>query len=154
MKAKKIIGRLLLAFVLVSVGFALGRQVEKGRSAASAGPAAGDGADKTVVYYMHASFRCATCNTVESMGAELVRTEFADAVRAGRLEWKPVNYQENDDLAKRYKVGGNMIVVARFRGGKEVDSRRLDRVMELADRRDEFVPYVRNGIQAVLEGKA
>ena len=103
---------------------------------------------------MHASFRCVTCNLVESMGAELVRKEFADAIRAGRLEWKPVNYQENDDLAKRYNVGGNMIVVVRLRGGKEVASRRLDRVMELANKRAEFMPYVRSGIQAVLEGKA
>jgi hypothetical protein len=154
MKAKRIIGKLLMAFVLVSIGFALGREVEKGRSAASVGPAVGDGEDKTVVYYMHASFRCVTCNLVESMGSKLVRTEFADAVRVGRLEWKPVNYQENDDLAKRYNVGGNMIVVARFRAGKEIEHRRLDRVMELANKRDEFMPYVRRAIQEVLEGKA
>lgn len=157
MKAKKIIGKLLMAFVLVSIGFAVGKEVEKGRAGASASPAVpapGDGQDKTIVYYMHASFRCVTCNRVESMGAELVRSEFADAVRDGRMEWKAVNYQENDDLANRYKVGGNMIVVVRFRGGKEVASRRLDRVMELANKRGEFMPYVRNGIQAVLEGKA
>ena len=39
MKAKKIIGKLLMAFVLVSMGFAVGKEVEKGRAAASASPA-------------------------------------------------------------------------------------------------------------------
>ena len=156
MNARKIIGRLLLAFVLVSVGFALGKETaaSKARSEVGAVEGATAGGDGVVVYYMHASFRCVACNLVESMGEELVRDEFADAVKAGRLAWKPVNYQENDQLATRYKVGGNMIVVARFRDGKEVESRRLDRVMELAGKRDEFLAYVRGAIQELLGGKA
>jgi len=157
MKAKKIIGKLLLAFVLVSVGFAIGKQVEKGRAAAlaeTAGPTVAAGEDKVIVYYMHASFRCVTCNMVEAMGEELVRTEFGDAVKAGGIEWKAVNYQENDQLATHYNVGGNMIIVAKFRDGKEVQSRRLDRVIELANNRDEFMTYVRGAIQELLGGKA
>ena len=156
MKAKKIIGKVLLAFVLVSIGFAVGKETTRNRMLAQAEvvPVGAPGQDKVVVYYMHASFRCVTCNMIESMGEELVRTEFTEAVQASRLEWKPVNFQENDQLATRYKVGGNMIIVAKFRDGKEVESRRLDRVMELANKRGEFMPYVRSAIQAVMEGKA
>ena len=156
MRAKKIIGKMLLAFVLVSVGFAVGKETTRSRMLAQAEvvPVGAPGEDKVMVYYMHASFRCVACNMIESMGEELVRTEFADAVRASRLEWKPVNFQENDQLATRYKVGGNMIIVAKFRDGKEVASRRLDRVMELANKRDEFMTYVRSAIQELLEGKA
>ena len=116
MKAKKIIGKLLLAFVLVSVGFAIGKETTRSHmpAQAEAAPVAAPGEDKIIVYYMHASFRCVTCNMVESMGEEIVRTEFGDAVKAGRL----------------------------------------DRVMELANNRDEFMAYVRGGIREVLEGKA
>jgi len=154
MKAKKIIGKLLLAFVLVSIGFAIGKEVERNRAGAQAQAApTATGEDKVIVYYMHATFRCVTCNLVESTGEELVRTEFGDAVKAGRLEWRPVNYQENDDMAKRYNVGGNMIIVAKFAGGKEIEHKRLDRVMELAGKRDEFIPYVRSAIQELLGGK-
>jgi len=103
---------------------------------------------------MHASFRCVTCNLIESTADELIRTEFSDAVKAARLEWKPVDFQENEQLAKRYNVGGNMIIVARFRDGKEVAHKRLDRVMELVGRRDEFLSYVRDGIREMLEAKS
>ena len=155
MKARKIIGKLLLAFVLVSIGFAAGKEAERNRAAAQAhvGPST-TVEDKVIVYYMHATFRCVTCNMVESMGEELVRTEFGDDVKGGRLEWRQVNYQENDDLVRRYNVGGNMIVVVKFAGGKKVQSRRLDRVMELAGKRDEFMAYVRGAIQELLRGKA
>lgn len=155
MKAKKIIGRLLLAFVLVSIGFAIGKEVERNhRQADAQGAPTVAGEDKVVVYYMHATFRCVTCNLVESTGEELIRTEFADAVKTGRLEWRPVNYQENEDLGKRYNVGGNMIVVAKFVGGKEIANKRLDRVMELASKRDEFMAYVRSAVQELLGSKA
>ena len=154
MRARKIVGKLLLAFVLVSVGFAIGKETARTgmlTGADAAAPAVPAGQDRVVVYYMHASFRCVTCNMVESMGEQLVGEEFGDAVQAGRLEWKAVNYQENGTLAERYNVGGNMIVVVKFRDGKEVDSRRLDRVMELANSRDEFMSYVRQAVAAMLE---
>ncbi len=157
MKIKKTIGKLLLAFVLVSIGFAIGKETTRSQMLAQAeatAPIVAPGQDIIVVYYMHASFRCVTCNMVESMGEELVRTEFADAVKAGEIEWKAVNYQENDILADRYKVGGNMIIVAKFRDGKEVESRRLDRVMEFANNRSEFMTYVRSAIEELLGGKA
>jgi len=156
MKAGKIIGKLLLGFVLISIGFAIGKEVTRARmpSHTDAAPtAAGEGRDKVVVYYMHATFRCVTCNLVESMGAELVRTEFADAVKASRLEWREVNFQQNEQLAVRYKVGGNMIIVARFQDGKEVAHKRLDRVMELANKRDEYMSYVRGGVSEMLEAQ-
>lgn len=157
MNAKTIIGRLLLALVLVSVGFAIGKEVERNRLASQpqpAGPVVVAGQDKVIVYYLHATFRCTTCNLVESMGEQLVRTEFAQAVAANQLEWKAANYQEDSQLANRYNVGGNMIVVARFRDGQEVATRRLDRVMELANSREEFLAYVRGAIKELLEDGA
>lgn len=154
MKAGKIIGNLLLGFVLISIGFAIGKEVTRAGmlSHTDAAPASAGAREKVVVYYMHATFRCVTCNLVESMGAELVRTEFADAVETGKLEWRAVNFQQNEQLAVRYKVGGNMIIVARFQDGKEMAHRRLDRVMELANKRSEYMSYVRGGLSEMLEG--
>jgi hypothetical protein len=157
-KLKKAVTAVLLCFVLISIGFAIGKEVtlqsirQADEPAAPTAPAVGQ--DKVVVYYMHATFRCVTCNLVESTADELIRTEFDKPLRDGRLEWKRVNYQENEELARRYDVGGNMIVVVRFRDGKEADRKRLDRVMELAGRREEFLAYVRQAIEACLAGGA
>jgi len=156
MKTKKIIGKLLLGFVLISIGFAIGKETTRARMVAQAeatAPIAAPGKDKVIVYYMHATFRCVTCNLVESLGEELVRTEFADAVKAGGLEWRDVNFQQNEQLAVRYKVGGNMIIVAKFRDGKEVAHKRLDRVMELANKRNEYMSYVRGAVDEMLEAQ-
>jgi len=166
MKTRKMIGKLLLAFVLVSVGFAIGKEFQKRRTLEAAGPPvaagengenaenAGNAGSKVVVYYMHASYRCMTCNMVEATADELIRTEFADALTSGRLEWKRANFQEDEQLADRYSVGGIMIVVAKFRDGKEVAHKRLDQVMELANRQGELQSYVRDAIRELLEEKS
>jgi len=154
-KAKRILSKLLLAFVLVSIGVAIGKEMagSQGTPAAptSSGPSATRDEPKVVVYYLHSSFRCVTCNAVESMTDELMRTEFADALKSGRLEWKRVDYLQDERLAERYNVGGNMIVVARFLGEKEVEVRRLEKVMDLAGDRVRFLDYVRTAVSEMLK---
>lgn len=155
MKAKRILSQLLLAFVLVSIGVAIGREMAANQgepmASASSDPSSMQGEPKVVVYYLHSSFRCATCNAVESMTDELMRTEFADALKSGRLEWKRVDYLQDERLAKRYNVSVNMIVVARFLGDKEVEVRRLDMVMNLVGDRAEFMDYVRTAVSDLLK---
>jgi len=156
MKAKKTIGKLLLGFVLISIGVAIGKEMgaSQGESMASTSsdPSSMRGEPKVVVYYLHSSFRCVTCNAVESMTDELMRTEFADDLKSGRLEWKRVDYLQDEQLAERYNVGGNMIVVARFLGDKEVEAKRLDKVMDLAGDPARFLDYVRAAVSELLKG--
>ena len=159
MTARKIIGRLLLAFVLVSVGYAIGRETAPTPASAPLPLAVAEspgaaGESRVVVYYLHSTFRCMTCNLIESTTEELIRTEFAEAVKAGRLEWKPVDYLQNEFLADRYNVSGNLIVVARFKDGREAAARRLERVMELVHDREAFLRYVRQAIEESLKEAA
>lgn len=155
MQTNKIIGKVLLAFVLISIGFLLGKTTTRSPAPASAPvePAAASGQDRVVVYYMHASFRCPTCNRAESMGEELLREEFAEALQAERLQWQAVNWQENEALAQRYHVNAPMLVAVKYRDGREVESRRLDRMLVLVNSPDEFRNYVRPAIQELLENK-
>ena len=156
MRAKRIIGKLLLTFVLVSVGFAIGKEVTLRRlaggqsHAAASAPADGN---QVVVYYLHATIRCATCNKVEALADELIRTEFAEPLRQGRLAWKKADFMKDEALANRYNVSGSMIVVVRFEGGKQVDCRRLEDVLALANRRERLLAYVREAIRASLAGE-
>ena len=93
---KAIAKNLLMAFVLISIGFALGKEVTVRRQAYSSAKAAGSNSElstrnsalKAVVYYLHTTFRCVTCNEIERLTKTLVETEFADDLAAGRIEWR------------------------------------------------------------------
>jgi len=153
---KKLLSRLLLAFVLVSVGFAVGTEVTMRRMQARRGDATAsqthEQGEKVIVYYMHATIRCVTCNSIETMAAKLVDTEFAEAKRDGKLVWREVDFQEDEDIAKRYDVVSSCIVVVQRRDGKDVAFKRLDGVWLLADKPQEFNAYVASAIREYVEG--
>ena len=157
MKVKTVITRLLLAFVFISIGFALGKETTR-RSMQKAAmvadePASQSASDKVIVYYLYATIRCVTCNQIESLTREIVHTQFADALQAGRLEWKEVNFQSNEALAKRYDVASSTVVVVKVRGGQEVGFKRLDDVWTLVEDRQKFVAYVSDAIRWSLDGE-
>lgn len=154
MTAKKTISSLLLGFVLISIGFAIGKETalkgarktgEAGQAAAATQPS---GSDKVIVYYMHQTFRCVTCNQIEAMTAELVRTSFAKELADGRVEWRRENFQENEELARRYNVASSSVVVVQMRGGQEAAHQTLDKVWTLVGKPDEFAVYVGGAIKA------
>ena len=163
MKAKMWIRRLLLAFVLVSIGFAAGKEMtlrSMAQNGSEAPPTIGATAsqptdqnqDKVVVYYMHATFRCFTCNSIESMAKEVVENDFADALADGRLEWQAVNFQANTALGRRYGVGTSTLVIVKVQDGQEVDFRRLDEVWTHVNDPAAFKRYIDKSIQAYLDG--
>lgn len=163
--AKSWVGRLLLGFVLISIGFALGKSAGL-RTAQSAAPVADPGSpvtgttkpepastDKVVVYYMHGTIRCVTCNEIENTARQIVQTEFADAVAAGRVEWQELNFERDPALAKKYEVASSTVVVVQFHNGQETGHKRLDDVWTLIDKPDEFRSYITSAVQALMKGK-
>ena len=155
-KAQRLLTRLLLGFALISIGFAAGKHAA--RSGGSAQPAAADPADgsgntqgaTTVVHYMHATFRCVTCNTIEKMTRELLDTEFADELKAGTVRMEEVDFQENEALARRYEVVASCVVVAKQVEGKEVAYQRLDEVWTLMKKPPAFNRHVGDVIRGYL----
>ncbi|MBN2584498.1 MAG: hypothetical protein JXL80_15660 [Planctomycetes bacterium] len=166
MKAKKILSNLLLAFLLVSIGYAIGREtapagnretVLPAPTSGSAQPTTASGevaaTDKVMVYYMH-GLPCITCTMIDTTAEALVRNEFAAEVASGRITYASLNYleRENESLADMYNVGSNMVIVVRFRDGQEAQRMRLDKVMELAGDREQLTDYIRQGIRTCLGG--
>lgn len=154
MSPKKVISNLLLAFVLISIGYALGREVtQRSTRASGAGSAATMPDDGYVtVYYLHGTIRCVTCNAIERMTHEVVQRDFASQVERGTIRWKVENFQENDALAKRYDVVTSTVVLSRIQGGREITSRRLDEVWQLSHNPPRFQELIRQSINAMLEG--
>lgn len=162
MKAKAFTGKILLAFVLITIGFAFGKEMtlrkiaQNDNSAEEVVTAISEDTeqvkDKVIVYYMHATFRCFTCNNIESMGKDVVENDFAESLEDGRLEWKVVNFQENMALGRRYNVGTSTLVVVKVEDGKEVDFKRLDEVWTKVNNPQDFKQYVSEMIQKYLDG--
>ena len=149
----------LLTFVVFTLGFGVGKEAGRRQAAAPAPDGAAVGgavspvatADKVTVYYLHATFRCVTCNAIEAMAKEVVETQFAAALAAGRIEWYEGDFQVEEDLAKRFDVVSSCVVVARRAGGKEAEFQRLDEVWTLVDKPTEFKEYIAGAIRKYVE---
>ncbi len=157
MKAEKIIRSLLLGFVLISVGFFLGKEAalrkagQSGEETAAANPQVASG-DKVLVYSMHMTFRCWECNQIEWLTKELLEKEFAEEIAAGRIEHKAVDYMKNESLAKRYNIASSTVVVVQIRNGKETRFERLDEVWTKSRNKKAFFAYVGGAIRSCLNG--
>jgi len=147
--------RILLAFVLVTIGFALGRQTAPeppspaGERAGAATQPATDG-DKVVVYSVHMTFRCWECNQIEYLTKELLDKEFAQEQASGRIEYRSVDYMKDTDFARRYNIASSTVVVVRVENGEEAGFERLDEVWTKSRSREEFLAYVRGAIRSQL----
>jgi hypothetical protein len=149
-----ILKNLLLAFVLVSIGFFLGKHSVRHADSApgiTPSPAQSGKALQTVtIFYMHATIRCVTCNTIEKMTRELVETQFGTELAEGVLVWRDVDFQKNEALAGQFEVVSSVVVIARMKGDDVVDFKRLDKVWTLMDNPPEFDAYVISAIQSLL----
>jgi hypothetical protein len=164
MEWRKVVSNVLLWFVLITIGYAIGKEVtlravQKAEPPQAASPQAPQrqtpvAAEKTIVYYMHANVRCVTCNTIEKQAHEVVNRDFAKELQDGRLEWQLVNYQEREDLAKRYNVASNGVVLAKLKDGKDLRSQALEDVWVLVDDKPKFEKYVSEAIRAYLAPEA
>ncbi len=147
-KGRKILTRLLLAFVLISIGFVSGRHSLKNHSLPQAeSPAFGQ---YVTVYYMHATFRCETCNTIEKMTRELLDKAYAAELADGRIKWQEVDFQEDELLAEKFGVVASCVVVTRVEEGKIVDFKRLDEVWTLMQNPGQFNQYISAAINLFL----
>jgi hypothetical protein len=150
---KKKAGNALLGFVLITIGFAIGKEVtlrQKAPSVSFDHAPASAGPEKLIVYYMHATVRCVTCNTIEKMAHAIVQRDFARELQDGRLDWQVVNYQEREDLAKRYNVASNGVVLVKLKDGKDLRAQVLKDVWVLVDDKPKFEQYVAEAIHAEL----
>ncbi len=157
-KLKKAATGVLLCFVLISIGYAIGKEVTlhklAGREAAIGPTTAPTSGDKVIVYYMHPTLRCVICNAIEKAAHEAVQQDFAKQLKTGSVQWKVVNFSEDEALAKRYNVASSTVVVVHLRDGKEVRHENLDKVWELAEKPAELRAYVAGKIQACLPQKS
>jgi len=147
-KAKKILTNSLLAFVLLSIGFAFGKHSVKSEAQTDMVPQAKG--HVVAVYYLHSTFRCVTCNTIEKMTRDLLGNSYSDKLKTGKIQWLEADFQENEALARQFEVVASCVVVAEVKDGKVVDYKRLDEVWTLMKDTDAFNRYISEAIDGYL----
>lgn len=152
MTAGQVASRVLLGFVIFTVGYGIGQEVGQRRVPAvepQTRPAPGSEL-RVVVSYFHAPFRCVTCNTIERLAGETVTGRFAEALQAGRVAWRTVDFQAEEDLARHYGVSTSCVVVAGRQDGEETGFERLDEVWDLVNDPPAFSDLVADSIHRYL----
>jgi hypothetical protein len=120
-------------------------QKPKAPAAVAAAPAASPG---VLVYYFHATTRCATCRTIEAYAKETVTSKFASDLEAHRLEWRAVNVDEpaNRHFIRDFQLYTRSVVVVDAKDPKHYKV--LDRVWQLVRDKAAFQSYVEQEIRA------
>lgn len=108
---------------------------------------------KIIAYYFHGSFRCVTCANMEKYSKEAIQANFQDELDSGRLEFKAVNVEErgNEHFVDEYKLYTKSLILSRVKDGKEVNSKNLDKIWELARNKQKFIEYVAGEVNAFMK---
>ncbi len=146
---KKALTHILLVFALISLGFALGKHAAKPSSQGSNLPN-GNG-HQVAVYYLHSTFRCATCNSIEKMTKELLDQSYSSRLADESMQWFEIDFQENEAIARQFEVVASCVVVAEMKDGTVIDYSRLDDVWTLINDPDAFKRYISEAIDGYLK---
>ncbi len=148
-KAKKILTNSLIAFALISIGFALGKHSVKPELQTNS-LLNGNG-HQVAVYYLHSTFRCVTCNTIEKLTRDLLDNSYSQQLADGKIQWIEDDFQENETLAKQFEVVASCVVVADVKDGIVLDFKRLDDVWTKMKDPDAFNQYISEAIEGYLK---
>ena len=116
--------------------------------------AGGDVKDAHVIaYYFHGSFRCPTCMNMEKYSREAIDSNFKDALASGDLEFKAVNIEDrgNEHFVNDYKLYTKSLILSLVKDGKEVKSKNLDKIWELARNKQKFIDYVTSEVTGFMK---
>ena len=146
MNSKKAVTGILLAFVAVSIVFAVLKE-----TGGSDSPEATDSTlSEVIVYYFHGNMRCVSCNTIERLLLSSLETEFPEELDNGTLLIEIINIEdrENEHFVTDFDLANRTVVVE---NSELADWRKLDRVWELTSDSSAFYEYVTSEISVELE---
>ena len=164
MTTKKILTAVLLLFVVAAVGTVVLKGLMRGNTTDSSKldgqdiASSGDtelksDADVEVVYYFMTTQRCQNCMKIESYTKEAVQEHFSEKLNNETMIWKMVNIDEpeNQHFIPDYQLYTKSVVLVRYRGGKQVEWKNLDRIWNLLGDETAFKEYVVREVKAFVK---
>jgi len=105
-----------------------------------------------VVYYFHGNRRCYSCVTIQRLTQQALEQGFADELRRGKIEWRPINVEtpETRHFIADYRLSSQSVILSQIKNGKQVAWQNLQQVWYLLGNEEEFIAYVQDGIRAAL----
>jgi len=90
---------------------------------------------------------------MEKYSKEAIEANFKDALTSGRLEFKAVNVEDrgNEHFVNDYKLYTKSLILSLVKDGKEVKSKNLDKIWELARNKQKFIEYVTAEVNALMK---
>ncbi len=71
------------------------------------------------IYYFHGERRCPTCKKVEANAKAALYKYYSKEVKAGKIVFKSINFEENEKLAKKYGADSSMLILVKDNSGEE-----------------------------------
>jgi hypothetical protein len=108
---------------------------------------------KVIAYYFHGTSRCTTCRTIEKYSKEAIEHYFANELKNGTLEFKPLNVEdaENRHYIQDYQLFSRALVISLVKQDKEVTWENLTDVWKLVRDKDKFFQYVKDEVEKFLK---
>lgn len=145
---QKLLTYLLVSFALVSIGYSLGKNHQPKQE-----PVISRSSEQksiVQVYYLHSTFRCDSCNQIETMTRQLVDSKYQSETASGKLEFIEMDFQENEALAEKYEVTASCVVISLQDKGKDLAFERVDEVWTLKENQEKFDLHLQKVIDQFL----
>jgi len=109
--------------------------------------------DYVQVYYFHATYRCKTCTTIEQYSRETIEANFKEQLGNGTLRFDQINFDEpeNRHYLQDYNLTYRALVIVRYKGGKQVTFKNLEKIWQLKSSKADFSSYVKTEVEAMLQ---
>jgi hypothetical protein len=109
--------------------------------------------EKFIAFYFHGNFRCTSCRKIEQYSREAIEKFFTEQLKAEKLVFNIINIDlpENKHFVEEYQLYTRSLIIAEFKGGKQVRWKNLNKVWNYLNDRDKFYEYVKSEIKKYLE---
>ncbi len=147
-RIKPILTVLLLVFAGVTLGVQIGKEFHRVEPMRLA--------EGLNVVCTHATVRCPTCTTMEKLTKETLDKSFKEAVAAGQIVFREINYEQPEVAAfcEEFKVATATVVLVNVRNGEHVAGKNLaDEAWKLYADPPAFKQMLKKQIDAMLQGK-
>lgn len=159
MSLSKVLTAALSVFILVTVVTLVAKNMRPGARETAAGAASSErsstsasGKDRVIVYCFHGKTRCPTCDLIENLTHDVVKSRFAEQLKDGSVEWRVVDFDSpgNEHFAKDYDLVATSVVVVQMRDGAQKSWKNLQEVWALVGDKQALGTMIEQEIRRLL----